>query len=248
MFKRILVLALFLFGVFWWFGQKDGSIKKGALVDKVQTEVTKKAEDAKSDISDKIEDTVKDIKTDLGKTEKVAKNKVEEVKKEIEEAEKKATEVKTLETQKGEDITEEANVKGEEVKVVVSEPVVKQNVVPKKTYTAPKRTWKPKPVVKEIVKEDLVPDRQVSIKTYMYEWNIDFSKKSFQSGTINFQIKNNGRFSHEFGIETLGTIGKVMPGESKTFTVKLLPGTYEVFSKRRSDYEKGMKDVITVTQ
>jgi len=38
-----------------------------------------------------------------------------------------------------------------------------------------------------------------------------------------------------------------MPGENKTFTVKLKPGTYEVFSKRRKDYEKGMKDFITVT-
>ncbi len=203
MFKRILVLVLFLFGVFWWLSNRnDDQTPKNTDTEVVEENTSEGTESTETEVSDNEEEST--------------------------EGEENASEEAEVPVESGK---EEANTPAETTQ---TETAKTQSPV------APKTTYRP-PVVP-------IPDVQTDVKVYVYEWNMDFSKKTIPSGTVNFQVENNGRFTHDFAIKGFGNLGKVTPGQSQTFTIKLRPGTYEAFSDRRQDYERGVKGSFTVTQ
>jgi hypothetical protein len=122
------------------------------------------------------------------------------------------------------------------------EPVV-ETEVEATTNTAPVAPTPPPTVV-----EATVPDRTTDVKVYVYDSGLDLSDKTIPAGTINFNIQNDGRFTHDFNVSGFGNLGKIMPSETKTFTLKLNAGTYEAFSERRLDYERGVREDFTVVE
>lgn len=212
MFKRVLVLVLFLFGVFWWLTNRNAEPKEPTTdteVVTVETE-TENSED---------EETVAVSETD-------AEEGVE-TKTEVE-----ANEVETTPTNE----------------VVVS--TTPTTTAPTKTEpaTTPVTTTPTVAPVRTVVVAPTVPAKTTNIKVYLYEWGLDLSDKTIPVGTVNFQVQNDGRFTHDFSVSGFGNLGKVTPNEKKTFTIKLEAGEYEAFSKRRQDYERGVKEAFTVVQ
>ncbi len=84
------------------------------------------------------------------------------------------------------------------------------------------------------------------ITVYLYEGGFDLSNFTASAGTINFNVRNDGRMSHEFAVEGIEDFGRVVPGESKTFTLTLRAGEYELFSPRAVDQTLDMRETLTV--
>jgi len=229
MFKRVLVLVLFLFAVFWWLTHRDGETPQ--LPEKTELtfeETTSEEVDSDSDAEgDKTEDG------DESKTEETDAEEAEEVK--VTAAVAKPTVAQTV---------------TQTFKPTVTAPVVAPTVTaprvtpPVQTYTPPAPVV---PAPAPVVQEPSVPARTTNVKVYMYDRGVDFSDKTIPAGTINFQVDNSGRFSHDVNISGFGNLGKVAPSETKTFTVKLKAGDYTMFSDRRNDLERGVTDTFTVT-
>ncbi len=215
MFKRVLVLVVFLFGVFWWLTSRDNEPAE-MNTDVVVVEV----EEAKEGADD---ETDTDIEV-------------------AEESEDEAENKKAVEVSR-----ETTPAATKTVKPVISETL--QTSVVKTPMEEPVASAAPasisveaKPVVIEI------PDRTTDVKIYTYEWGLDMSDKTIPAGTINFKVQNDGRFTHDFNISGFGNLGKVMPSQTSTFTVKLAVGEYEAFSERRQDYERGVREAFVVVE
>lgn len=213
MFKRVLVLVLFLFGVFWWLTNRSDAPaepKNDTLAEEtVMGETGDEGDDA-----------------DKGEDEKGDEEAVE-AEGEADEAAAETTETTTVVTT---------------TTTTSSAPVT---TAPATTTPA---TTTPAPVVTApVVSVPSVPARVTDVKVYVYEWNVDLSDKTIPAGTVNFTVQNDGRFTHDFSLSSHGNLGKVMPSETRTFTVKMRAGEYEVFSKRRQDYERGVKETFIVT-
>jgi len=141
--------------------------------------------------------------------------------------------------------------KEEEVvtKEVVEEPVKEKEVVEVKEEV--KEVIKPKittivPLKPALVKAPVVtiPVIVSNVKVYLYDFNIDVSQKEVSAGKINFEVMNNGRFSHDFAIANYKNFGKVRPGETKNFSALLNSGEAKIYSDRNQDAEKGMVETI----
>lgn len=206
MFKRVLVLVLFLFAVFWWLTHRGG-------------------------------DDATEPKPDTATEETVETTEAEEDEAEDDESEGEGG---TDENEADESTESEAETSAP---VTTTTTTVTSTPATTETPAAPVVTT-PAPVV---VQPPAVPARNTDVKVFMYEWGVDLSDKTIPSGTVNFQVQNDGRFTHDFSLTGFGNLGKVMPNEVRTFTVKLRAGEYEVFSKRRQDYERGVTDNFTVT-
>lgn len=204
MFKRVLVLVLFLFGVFWWLTHRGGDEPQEPTSDIVTVETVEGEE---------------------------------------------ATEGETDEEKEGGDDEKSEDEKEEAVKietVSTTTPVVTTTTVPATVLTPATPVTAPV-ITAPVVIQPSIPVRTTDVKVYAYEWNMDLSDKTIPAGTVNFKVQNDGRFTHDFNISGFGNLGKVMPSETKTFTVKLKAGEYEAFSKRRQDYERGVKETFTIT-
>jgi len=85
------------------------------------------------------------------------------------------------------------------------------------------------------------------VKVFLYEWGIDISQKEIFPGNIVFEVNNNGTFSHDFAIQGVKNFGKVIPGETQTFSYRILgAGEYVLLSPRERDMGKGMNEVIRI--
>ncbi len=190
------------------------------------------------------------LRNDSPETPKKEETKVEETTEKSEEKDAdKDAEAKSEDTK-----AEEADVKKEEVKEVAVEqkesttkaaakpaivtPVVKDAVV-EETVSAP---------VTKTVPRVYYPNRTTTVKVYLYEWAVDISTKEIPSGTVQFEVVNNGKFSHNFNIKGIKNFGKVPPRQSANFSVQLLPGEFEIYSNKRDDYENGMVEGIVIVK
>ncbi len=133
------------------------------------------------------------------------------------------------------DLIEEVKENSDVVEVKVVEPVVIKEQ-PKKELIVPK---------KERIK---IPDYSFDsrVRTYLYEWDIDFSEGSVPAGNIAFEITNNGQFAHYFSIKDVADFGKVVPGETRVFTIKLDEGEFEIYSPRDIDISNRMRKTFRV--
>ena len=217
MFKRVLVLVVFLFGVFWWLTSRDNKPAEPST-DVVVVEV----EEAKEGAADETD----------------ADTKASEESEEVEN--KEAVEAST-------EKTFEATTPTKIIATAVAKPSpVVSGETPVAEPVAPVAPTPIRVVAKPVVIE--VPDRTTDVKIYTYEWGLDMSDKTIPAGTINFKVQNDGRFTHDFNVSGFGNLGKVMPSETKTFTVKLAAGEYEAFSERRQDYERGVRENFVVVE
>jgi len=130
-----------------------------------------------------------------------------------------------------EEVPEDINTKEE----IIAKPVIIKEQ-PKKEVIVPK---------KERVK---IPDYSFDsrVRTYLYEWDIDFSEGSVPAGNIAFEITNNGQFAHYFSIKDVADFGKVVPGETRVFTIKLDEGEFEIYSPRDIDISNKMRKTFRV--
>lgn len=208
MWKRILVLVLFLFGVFWWLSNRDVNPDDLALNPDNEAEVSVETEEPTETDEEPVEADEETATTEqTEEADKTGENTTE------------AKETETVSTTTTVTTTTEAEV---EATPVVVKPVVE--------------------VVTKPVDTGVVTDAKV----YLYEWGLDLSQKTFPVGVVNFAVQNDGRFTHDFSIRGVADLGKVTPGTTETFTVQLGAGEYEVYSNRREDYERGVRDMITV--
>ncbi|MGH2348158.1 MAG: cupredoxin domain-containing protein, partial [bacterium] len=80
------------------------------------------------------------------------------------------------------------------------------------------------------------------------EWAITFAAPTVKAGQVTFTITNTGAIEHNFVIvETKFEIDATQPGQSKTGTTTLQPGTYTVICNIPGHEEAGMKTTLTVT-
>ncbi len=149
-----------------------------------------------------------------------------------EKEEEKKEEPKTEEPKETE---KEVTPPEEEKKEVVIPPVKKVEI-------------KEPPRVELAPKVEAVPARETKVKVYFYEWNIDLSQKEIPSGTVVFEVLNTGKFTHDFAIRGKQNYGKVKPGESRVFSVKLGTGDYKLYSDRGRDDENGMVESFMVVR
>lgn len=227
MFKRVLVLVLFLFGVFWWLTNRGGDEAENTEK-KAQVEVIENAEVEGSEAEEETEEA----STEEDKSKAEGDGAAVDVKKEVDSP-------KVVETKP-------AAKPVVSLPKTVTKPVVKPVVpVKPKAVVAPvvPATITPAPEVVEVE----IPNRTTDVKVYVYEWGLDLSKRTIPSGTVNFMVDNNGRFTHDFSLSGFGNLGKVMPKQKSTFTLKLKPGEYEAFSDRRQDYDRGVVKQFVVT-
>ncbi|MCF7812254.1 hypothetical protein K9M59_01480 [Candidatus Gracilibacteria bacterium] len=84
------------------------------------------------------------------------------------------------------------------------------------------------------------------VKVYLYEWGIDLSQQNILPGNVEFEVVNNGQFTHHFAIEGVNDFGKVRPGEARVFTTQLLSGSFDIYSPRNIDLENGMRETLYV--
>ena len=171
MFKRVLVLVLFLLAVFWWLTNR-GDDAPTAPKEETATETPVDSENQAASTEE--EPSAEEDKTPAVET--------------------------TTET---------------EATTVVTPPTTNNtanNVVD--TPVAPTVTPNPTPVVVA----PTLPNRITDIKVFMYEWNVDLSSKTIPSGTINFQVQNDGRFTHDFNISGFGNLAYTLPQNVFTAT------------------------------
>lgn len=201
MFKRLLVLVLFLAGLFWWLSSKDAPSKESQTAD---TEISAEETTTDTDSSDNTEEgTEPEEKTDTSsnttKTNDAGKTDTTS-----------ATPAATTSTTN----TQNTSNTGTQLNFASS----------------------------------AVPSRTTDVKVYLYEWGVDFSEKEIPSGTIRFNVQNNGRFTHDFNISGIRNFGKVAPRDNQRFAITLRPGEYSAISTRRDDLEQGMSQAFTVTR
>ncbi len=185
--------------------------------------------------TDKKTETTEDKKVEDKENATKNNSDVKDSGKDVEKTEEKNNEATTEETKKETPVVtklKETTTKSESKKEEIKKEVVKVSI-PKVIKKTPKVVY---------------PDRTTTVKVYLYEWAVDISKKEIPSGTVAFEVVNNGRFSHNFNIKGIGNFGKVPPRQSANFTAKFLPGSFEIYSDKRDDYENGMKEDITIVK
>lgn len=141
--------------------------------------------------------------------------------------------------EKKEEVKEEVNEESPaeettpEVKKEVSTPAVQAPTQENTTVQAP--TEKP---------TDYTFDSR--LKVYLYEWGIDLSSTNVLPGNVEFEVVNNGQFTHHFSVKGVQNFGKVLPGETRVFQASLGEGEFELLSPRNIDVENGMSETLYV--
>jgi len=98
-----------------------------------------------------------------------------------------------------------------------------------------------------------------SVDTALGEWTVTPAVTTVKAGKITFVAKNNGKEGHELELSnregreipdsaSLGEAEDIAPGETKSFTLDLKPGTYELACRIQNNqaappfnhYDKGM--------
>lgn len=235
MFKRVLVLVVFLFGVFWWLTSRDETpAENDPEVVTVETENT----EAENLDSEPVTEPETEVETDTEETPTPTTPAEIETTPEPTTSNNNTVETST-ESQTDTSSTANNNTSASTNATTTTPEPMPTPVVNTTTTTPPAPVAPVAPVV---------PDRMTDVTVYVYEWGLDLSDKTIPAGTINFQVQNDGRFTHDFNVSGFGNLGKVTPSEEKTFTVKLAAGDYEAFSERRQDYERGVTETFTVVE
>jgi len=87
------------------------------------------------------------------------------------------------------------------------------------------------------------PAGQVSVSEK--EWAIEIPQQ-IASGSVTFNVKNDGAVEHNFVIQEANVrLDGIQPGQAKTLTVTLKPGTYTVVCDIPGHAEAGMKVTVT---
>jgi len=107
----------------------------------------------------------------------------------------------------------------------------------------PTKTLAQQQVVQKTPEKNLPTTR---VKVYLYEWEIDFSRSSVPEGTVQFEVQNNGLFSHEFALADGQNFGKVKPGETRVFEAKVSPGHCRAYSPKDIDVQNDMGEDFVV--
>lgn len=134
----------------------------------------------------------------------------------------------------------------EESTIIKTEEEAVTNVVSEtKTVTQSQQTTVSNDVP---AKKEVYTDVSTEVKVFLYEWGIDISEKQINTGKVIFNVVNNGKFTHEFNIKNIKNYGKVLPGETKQFVISLRSGNFEIYSNRRDDYDRDMKEMLSIVQ
>jgi len=220
--KRILIVGLVIFGV--WFLFHD--------------------ETPTSEIKEQEVNTLEEEETSTEGSEKETENAAEEVEAEAESSDEVKIEV-------------EANVK-EKKTWTRRRPRRRYSQAPEETIiqevekaAVPVKTSTQAFVAAPVAAPDPVEEQQVAlpttkVKVYLYEWNIDFSRSAIPEGTVQFEVQNNGIFSHHFALDGGDNFGKVKPGETRVFETTVEPGTFRIYSPREIDQEHNMDENFIV--
>jgi len=74
------------------------------------------------------------------------------------------------------------------------------------------------------------------------EWTFQPSPLTVHAGPVTFRIRNQGVVDHNFGVEGRpgAEVDGIKPGESKTLSVRLDPGTYTAYCSLPGHREAGM--------
>lgn len=82
------------------------------------------------------------------------------------------------------------------------------------------------------------------------EFKIALNTKTVSAGTYTIQVKNAGSLTRALTVDGPGvsntSTGDMSPGSSKTITVTLKPGKYDVFCPVGNHKMEGMDDTVTV--
>jgi uncharacterized cupredoxin-like copper-binding protein len=104
------------------------------------------------------------------------------------------------------------------------------------TTTTQGTTTQPAPATKVVVAET--------------EFKIAFAKTPSAAGSYDFAVTNKGKIPHDFVVSGNGVNEKtplLNPGEEKTLSVDLKPGTYDVYCSVPGHKEAGMDVKLTVS-
>lgn len=78
------------------------------------------------------------------------------------------------------------------------------------------------------------------------EWAIEPKSIPAAPGKVTFTVKNTGNIEHNFDITGIGKIDSILAGETKTLTVDLKAGTYDVVCSLAGHKEAGMVGKLVV--
>jgi len=95
------------------------------------------------------------------------------------------------------------------------------------------------------------PGARAAVSAKLSEWKVELSEHTIAAGTVTFTIANVGSIPHGFEVEGNGVekeIERMQPGARDTLTLRLKPGTYEVYCPVGEDSHKklGMETHVTV--
>jgi len=148
-----------------------------------------------------------------------------------------------------EEVVVEATEEGEERNPIDRTGLSKEEV----TTVTPPKSNNTLPIVVSAEAEETIMDsseRPVAyitdtVKVFLYEWGVDLSTATVDAGNIEFQVFNNGQFTHHFGING-ESLGKVVPGEWASFTAPLEAGDILISSPRQVDMANEMQETLYV--
>jgi plastocyanin len=92
-----------------------------------------------------------------------------------------------------------------------------------------------------------------AVSVRLSEWKVDLSRRSVPAGQVTFTISNAGSIPHAFEVEGRGLereVEQMAPGGTRTLTLNLRPGSYEVYCPVGDDSHKklGMVATLVVTR
>jgi hypothetical protein len=80
------------------------------------------------------------------------------------------------------------------------------------------------------------------------EYHLTLSRRTFRPGRVTFVVHNKGKMAHSLAIRGPGVSkrirGKIRPGGSRTFVVRLSKGTYKLYCPVDSHASLGMRTTI----
>lgn len=104
---------------------------------------------------------------------------------------------------------------------------------------------------RQVSVESEPPGGQETVEVRLDEWSIDMPM-AVPAGDVAFRVRNAGSVAHNFEVEGDGVErafpSDLAPGETRTMTVTLTPGTYEIYCPVADHAERGMSRTLTVTR